>query len=357
MREKADRIVMRSLFSLLVVAARPYTRTHMVTEAVSDPSERRLYGLFEVAACGSAPQTTNNTDDEGDIDWHDNHCDNTTYDGVGHATVALQSKTRLLPNSTALQQRFTTRVATAASSDDTDKQGDTTMTSAVKLVRLRGGGGESRAQVNALVELSRDGNALFTRLVRKAFVMLYNEERSSLSDILDLNTLTDINLTVTDEEVSDDAWASYECKISWGEDYEDDGYEDGYEYDEQYYDCYEDTVDWEENDTHVGMILSWNEERNYGVISVMDDYTIKPFNDSSSQLFCHGSNFVDGDDCALTIGDDVQFTIVWDYARDRWHAVAVAALTTDADATCIAKMGLSGAALSIWYEGIEFFRA
>jgi cold shock CspA family protein len=105
------------------------------------------------------------------------------------------------------------------------------------------------------------------------------------------------------------------------------------------------------------MILSWNEERNYGVISVMDDYTIKPFNDSSSQLFCHGSNFVDGDDCALTIGDDVQFTIVWDYARDRWHAVAVAALTTDADATCIAKMGLSGAALSIWYEGIEFFRA
>ena len=50
-------------------------------------------------------------------------------------------------------------------------------------------------------------------------------------------------------------------------------------------------------------------------------------------------------------------TIVWDYARDRWHAVAVAALTTDADATCIEKMGLSGAALSIWYEGIEFFRA
>ena len=142
-----------------------------------------------------------------------------------------------------------------------------------------------------------------------------------------------------------------------GEDYEDDGYEDGYEYDEQYYDCYEDTVDWEENDTHVGMILSWNEERNYGVISVMDDYTIKPFNDSSSQLFCHGSNFVDGDDCALTIGDDVQFTVVWDYARDRWHAMAVAALTTDADATCIEKMGLSGAALSIWYDGIEFFRA
>ena len=231
------------------------------------------------------------------------------------------------------------------------------MTSAVKLVRLRGGGGESQAQMNALVELSREGNALFTRLVRKAFVMLYNEERSSLSDILDLNTLTDINLTVTDEEVSDDAWASYECKISWGEDYEDDGYDDSYEDDEQYYDCYEDTVDWEENDTHVGMILSWNEERNYGVISVMDDYTIKPFNDSSSQLFCHGSNFVDGDDCALTIGDDVQFTIVWDYARDRWHAVAVAALTTDADATCIEKMGLSGAALSIWYEGIEFFRA
>ena len=54
------------------------------------------------------------------------------------------------------------------------------MTSAVKLVRLRGGGGESQAQVNALVVLSREGNALFTRLVRKAFVMLYNEERSSL---------------------------------------------------------------------------------------------------------------------------------------------------------------------------------
>ena len=95
---------MRSLFSLLVVAARPYTRTHMVTEAVSDPSERRLYNLFEVAACGNAPQTTNNSDDEGDIALHDNHCDNTTYDGVGHATVAVQSKTRLLPNPTALKQ-------------------------------------------------------------------------------------------------------------------------------------------------------------------------------------------------------------------------------------------------------------
>ena len=118
-RESGPHCIMRSLFSLLVVAATPYTRTHMVTEAVSDPSERRLYGLFEVAACGSAPQTTNNTDDEGDIDWHDNHCDNTTYDGVGHATVAVQSKTRLLPNSTVLQQRSTTRVAAAASSGKT----------------------------------------------------------------------------------------------------------------------------------------------------------------------------------------------------------------------------------------------
>jgi hypothetical protein len=124
---------MRSLFSLLVVAARPYTRTHMVAEAVSDPSERRLYGLFEVAACGSAPQTTDNSDDEGDIDWHDNHCDNTTYDGVGRATVAVQSKTRPLQNSTALQQRSITRVATAASSDNTDKQGDATMTCPIHL--------------------------------------------------------------------------------------------------------------------------------------------------------------------------------------------------------------------------------
>ena len=98
---------MRSLISLLVVAARPYTRTQMVTEAVSDPSERRLYGLFEVAACGSAPQTTNNSDDEGDIALHDNHCDNTTYDGVATrpSPYCVQSKTRLLPNSTALQQR------------------------------------------------------------------------------------------------------------------------------------------------------------------------------------------------------------------------------------------------------------
>ena len=64
------------------------------------------------------------------------------------------------------------------------------MTSAVKLVRLSGGGGESQAQVNALVVLSREGNALFKRLVRKTFVMLYNEDHSSLSDILYHNTLT-----------------------------------------------------------------------------------------------------------------------------------------------------------------------
>ena len=49
------------------------------------------------------------------------------------------------------------------------------MTSAIKPVRLRGGGGESQAQVNALVVLSREGNALFKRLVRKAFVMLYKQ--------------------------------------------------------------------------------------------------------------------------------------------------------------------------------------
>ena len=60
-------------------------------------------------------------------------------------------------------QRSTTRVAAAAPSGDTDKQGDTTMTSAVKLVRLRGGGGESQAQMNALVELSRESNALSSR--------------------------------------------------------------------------------------------------------------------------------------------------------------------------------------------------
>ena len=122
---------MRSLISLLVVAARPYTNTHMVTEAVSDPSKRRLYGLFEVAAGGSAPQTTNNNDDEGDIAWHDNHCDNTTCGDVGHTAVAVQLKTRLSPNSEALQQRATARVAAAVSSYDTSSQGDTTKTSAI----------------------------------------------------------------------------------------------------------------------------------------------------------------------------------------------------------------------------------
>ena len=94
---------------------------------------------------------------------------------------------------------------------------------------------------------------------------------------------------------------------------------------------------------HVGVIVSWNDARNYGVIFVMDDYSARGSAnaDWSSQLFCHISNFVDGEDCTLDVLDSVQFTVMWDYERERWHAVSIAAETQAAFEACKEKLNMS----------------
>ena len=349
MREKVDRFVMRSLFSLLVVTAKPYTRTHMVAEGVSDPSVRHRSGLFEVAACGSAPQVTGTNDEESDIALHDNHCDNTTCDDVRSEAADVQLTMFEAPHSAALMHS-TGRVAAAAPAFHNDKRHSehSARQAPLKCVRMRGGG-PTQDEDNALVTLSQNGTTFAKRLFRKVLVVMY-DEGITLSDTLDKHSLVSISNDVADEVVTDDAWAAYNCTISWGDAYE--------ENDEEYYDCSEDTVDWAEGDKHVGGIVSWNDARNYGVIFVMDDYSTRGLAnaDWSSQLFCHISNFVDGEDCTLDVLDSVQFTVMWDYERERWHAVSIAAETPAAFEACKEKLNMSPTAVHYWHEHIEFTR-
>ena len=335
---------MRGLVELLVMAARPYTFTHMVAGNVSDPWERRRCGLFQRAAIKCKPETTDKNTDTSDIAVHDIHCDNTNPDGENHTAAVAPSRTHTISNSAGLQ-RSRGRVA-AASATSTNKRQDQT-TPAVKTIRLRGSGGESQAQLNALVELSLDGNALFKKLFRKVLVLLYNKG-GCLSDIMYNYSLTEINNTVTDYEATDDVWASYGARIAWNDDC-DGSYDSGYEDEDEFYDCCEDTDDWYEGEEHVGVITYWNYDSNYGTIAAMDDYTQAGMDDIWT-LFCHGSNFVDGDACTLNEWDHVQFTVTWDYARDRWQAMHIAEMTDDAYNACYEKLGMSDEAIDFWFD-------
>ena len=189
-------------------------------------------------------------------------------------------------------------------------------------LRLRGAGAETQMQLNALSILS-DDRALVKRLVRKVLVMSYNDG-VDLSSVLDNCSLTDINADIHDDDVDDPMWLSYGLRLCWADTDADDSH------DEDENDDYFDTDEWNEGDVHIGAITYWNDDSNYGVVAVMDDYSASAFEDmSSGEIFCHGSNFVDGDECTLDVGDSVQFTVAWDSLRNRWQAVDIKRASLD----------------------------
>ena len=170
---------------------------------------------------------------------------------------------------------------------DTDKKA--TSTKPVSL-RLRGAGGESATELAALDTLSIHDGELFKRLVRKCLILLRDEDKP-LSQVLSTYSLRQINMKVEDVAVAQKAWEANGCQVTWNDD-----------------------------EFEIGVIQMWNEERNYGVIVRMD---------GCAEVFCHGSNFVDGDDCTLDVGDLVWMRVEYDDDRDRDQAVEIEAATED----------------------------
>ena len=71
-----------------------------------------------------------------------------------------------------------------------------------KTMRLRGSGDESQEELDALEMLSGSGCKTFKRVMRKLMLMTYNSD-STITQVLDNYTLTDINAEIDDDEVED----------------------------------------------------------------------------------------------------------------------------------------------------------
>jgi hypothetical protein len=161
--------------------------------------------------------------------------------------------------------------------------------------------------------------------------MTYHED-ISITEALDNNSLQKINTEIDDDDVGDEVWHTYGADITWAEeddddqqyfesdDYDDDEDDDG---DKEYYDADE----WSEGQILVGSLNIWNQDRNYGVIVVVDDYTTREMEDG--QIFCHGTNFSDDEETTGRYVDDqlVWFTVAWDDARSRWQAINISSAT------------------------------
>ena len=356
---------MWSLVSLLVTAAKPYTNTHMVAEAVSNPSGRKECGLFKLAAIEGAPMKSNDTTHDSDKNVHDNHCDNSMHGDLNHVATIAPMKAPYTKTRTQ-QRRAESSGATADAAHDKDNKRQPHQVPAKatkrKCLRVRGSGMQDEA--DAIIALSQCGGKAAIRLIRKVLVMLYNEG-GTLSDMLSTHSLINIDATITDSEVEDEPWEEYGVQLTWLDEETNDGNneDDDYYYnnanndEDDYFDAREDTNDWQEGDAHIGIITSWNDNRNYGVIFVMDDYTEGGNTNPSAQLFCHGSNFTDGSDCTIDVLDEVLFTVKWDYERERWHAVDVAARTDAAYYACIEKLQLSEKAEDHWQFMVTFAQA
>ena len=127
-------------------------------------------------------------------------------------------------------------------------------------IRLRGGGGESQEHLDALTTLSENNSATFTRIMRKAFVMMYNAGDNDISDIFDRWSLIGINQQIDDDEVADAAWQTYGVRITWSDDDDAEADEDAYSYadyeteDDTYYDANESWDEWSEGDVYIGAL-------------------------------------------------------------------------------------------------------
>ena len=292
---------MQNLFGILAVGARPYEYTHMVADSGPDLWDHHRCSLFERAAL----QEPASTDKSYDNIQHDKiHCNNNT--------TARDAPHRSRVHNTNKQSSIARADASHGASTggetincNTGKSISTIIAASNKSMRLRGGGGESQEHLEALTTLSENGSATFKRIVRKTFVMAYNEGLN-MSDLFDTYSLTNINEEIHDDEVTDSAWDSYGARLTWAGDDETEADEDSYsEADDG--DEYYDADEWTEGEVFIGTLLSWNDARNYGVIVVVDDYSPK-WDMTSGEIFCHGTNFVDDD---LDVPTPVWFTVTW----------------------------------------------
>ena len=342
---------MHGLFSVLSMAVRPYTITHMVAGYVEDPLDEQYTPNCQLATI--APDTHDNsfTDDKMETDAI--HCD--TNHKECDVSLRVISDERALPEGVSATCATPIASVYSASFIYTNQTDNIPTCNATKSMRLRGAGGESQEQLDAMITLSEDGRALFKRLVRKALVMTYNEG-ISLTDVLNNFSLTNINTGIEDDEVNDLAWQSYNPHISWADDDEEEEYEeDEDEYEDDDGDVYYDADEWSEGDTLVGALSYWNNERNYGIIIVLDDYSHTEadgnlYDTASGEIFCHGSYFIDGENCDLEPGDLVWFTVTWDTKRDRWHAVNIDRATLEELYTFAYDNGMDRNAVCDWFD-------
>ena len=313
---------MQCVFSVLGAVASGYTFTHMVACDVTDPCERRRCSLFKTASL-RAPWSTDKSNDNIPAE-NDSHCDSnmSARDASHRSRVHNQAEKRLpIPWATG-SARHTSKASayqTLATSDikATFKEATT------KSMRLRGAGDESQEELDALETLSGNGCATFKRVMRKLMLVTY-KDGTSITEVLDNYTLRQINAEIDDEEVGEEVWDSYGANITWAEDDDDDQqyYESkDYDDDDDDDDEYCDASEWAEGQILVGSIRLWNEDRNYGVILVVDDYTTRDMREG--EIFCHGTNFIDEDDDTYVDEQLVWFTVAWDGTRNRWQAVNI----------------------------------
>ena len=175
---------MHGLFSVLSMAVRPYTITYMVAGDVGDPPDglnKCSKPLTHLEAI--APDGNDNFSFTDKINTEAIHCDTDNYNH-GASQRAVTNEKRQPEGYTATHTTRKSRVSSASHNNSQPTSTTITAKSLSKSMRLRGAGGESKEQVDALTTLSDDGRALFKRLVRKALVMTYNKG-ICLSNILD----------------------------------------------------------------------------------------------------------------------------------------------------------------------------
>jgi hypothetical protein len=319
---------MQCVFSVLGAVASGYTFTHMVAGDVTDPCERRRCSLFKTASL-RAPWSTDKANDNIPAS-NDNHCDNdtTARDASHRSRVHTKASKGLSITWATCSARHTTK----ASEHKTLSTNDTKATFIqATTMRLRGSGGESQEELDALETLSHNGGATFKRILRKLLLWTYHEE-ISITEALDNNSLQKINSEIDDDDVGDDVWYTYGADIIWAEEDDDDqqyneseDYDDDDDDDDEYYDAGE--SEWAEGQILVGSLKIWNQERNYGVIVVLDDYTTREMGEG--QIFCHGTNFSDDEETTdmYVDGQLVWFTVAWDNTRKRWQAINISLAT------------------------------
>ena len=158
-------------------------------------------------------------------------------------------------------------------------------------LRMRGGGGLTSAQIKALSLLSEDEGEVILRIFRKMAHMIV-KDNTSFSSIVNSYGLHKVDYMVPDADAKP-------IRLSSPDEEDEDEEEHG--------------DDFAEGEHYIGVISEYNDERNFGIITILDD--------CETEIFCHGSHFPHN--TTLDVRDYVAFTVTWDERRDRWHAVSI----------------------------------